>query len=57
MKNKRHARAWKPRPIPRFFKKKKTKRQKKIVYYLSSPKFHVFGPKILILSLFLSKNT
>jgi hypothetical protein len=45
MKNKRHARAWKPRPIPRFFKKKKTKRQKKIVYYLSSPKFHVFDLK------------
>jgi hypothetical protein len=34
-----------PGPYLDFFKKKKTKRQKKIVYYLSSPKFHVFDLK------------
>ena len=29
MKNKRHARAWKSKPIPRFKKKKKQKDKKK----------------------------
>jgi hypothetical protein len=55
MKNKRHARAWKPRPIPRFFKKRKTKRQKKIVYVISQvPCFWTLNPDFKLV--FISKH-